>query len=100
MSLQQRINGNDVSDALVLGPRLGRSEDDAYVDRFVELRAELHRACVATVGPELQSLESSPDELRRRVLDVVETELARAHERITTEERQLLVAGIVDDVLG
>ncbi len=100
MSLQQRINGNDVSDALVLGPRLGRSEEDARVDRFVELRAELHRACVATVGPELQSLESSPDELRRRVLDVVETELARAQERITTEERQLLVAGIVDDVLG
>ena len=100
MSLQQRINGNDVSDALVLGPRLGRSEEDAHVDRFVELRAELHRACVATVGPELQSLESSPDELRRRVLDVVETELARAQERITTEERQLLVAGIVDDVLG
>ena len=60
MSLQQRLNGNDVSDALVLGPRLGRSEEDAHVDRFVELRAELHRACVATVGPELQSLESSP----------------------------------------
>jgi pilus assembly protein CpaF len=100
MSLQQRINGNDASDALVLGPRLGRSEEDTHVDRFVELRAELHRACVATVGPELQSLESSPDELRRRVLDVVETELGRAEERITTEERQLLVAGIVDDVLG
>lgn len=100
MSLQQRLNGSDVGDALVLGPRLGRSEEDAHVDRFVELRAELHRACVATVGPELQSLESSPDELRRRVLDVVETELARAQERITTEERQLLVAGIVDDVLG
>ncbi|MGZ4401412.1 MAG: CpaF family protein [Solirubrobacteraceae bacterium] len=100
MSLQQRINGNDADDALVLGPRLGRSEEVAQFDRFVELRAELHRACVATVGPELQSLESSPDELRRRVLDVVETELARAQERITTEERQLLVAGIVDDVLG
>ncbi|MGZ4314271.1 MAG: CpaF family protein [Gaiellaceae bacterium] len=100
MSLQQRINGNDAGDALVLGPRLGRSEEVAQFDRFVELRAELHRACVATVGPELQSLESSPDELRRRVLDVVETELARAQERITTEERQLLVAGIVDDVLG
>jgi pilus assembly protein CpaF len=100
MSLQQRLNGNDVHEPLVLGPRLGRPDGEAPVDRFVELRAALHRACVATVGPELKSLESSPDELRRRVQDVVETELARLEERITTEERQLLVAGIVDDVLG
>jgi pilus assembly protein CpaF len=100
VSLQQRLNGNDVQEPLVLGSRLGRSDADAHVDRFVELRAALHRACIATVGPELQALESSPDELRRRVQDVVETELARLQERITTEERQLLVAGIVDDVLG
>jgi pilus assembly protein CpaF len=100
MSLQQRLNGNDIHEPLVLGPRLGRSDADTHIDRFVELRAAIHRACVDTVGPELTALESSPDELRRRVQGVVETELARLKERITTEERQLLVAGIVDDVLG
>jgi pilus assembly protein CpaF len=100
MSLQQRLHGGDVREALAFGSRLGRSDADAPVDRFVELRAALHRACVATVGPELQALQSSPDELRRRVHDVVETELAHAQERITTEERQALIAGIVDDVLG
>jgi len=68
MSLQQRLNGNDVPDDRVLSQRLGRPDGPAPVDRFVELRSALHRACVATVGPELQSLESSPDELRRRIL--------------------------------
>jgi pilus assembly protein CpaF len=100
MSLQQRLNGNDVRDERVLGARLGRAQGHGPVDRFVDLRAALHRACIATVGPELQSLEGSPDELRHRVQDVVEAELARLEERITTEERQQLVAGIVDDVLG
>jgi len=100
MSLQQRLNGNDVCDERVLGARLGRGQGHGPVDRFVDLRAALHRACIATVGPELQSLEGSPDELRHRVQDVVEAELARLEERITTEERQQLVAGIVDDVLG
>jgi pilus assembly protein CpaF len=100
MSLQQRLNGHDVREERVLGQRLGRSDEHAPVDRFVELRAALHRACVATVGPELHSLENAPDELRRRVQEVVEAELVRLQERITTEERQQLVAGIVDDVLG
>jgi pilus assembly protein CpaF len=100
VSLQQRLNGSDVPDEHALGPRLGRTEAAGPIDRFVELRAALHRVCIATVGPELQALEGSPEELRRRVQDVVEAELARLEERITTEERQLLVAGIVDEVLG
>ena len=64
------------------------------------MRAALHRACVATIGPELQTLELSPDELRRTGAGRRRDELARRSERLTTEERQLLVAGIVDDVLG
>ena len=52
------------------------------------------------IGPELQTLSASPDELRGRVQTVVEAELDRRSERITGDERQRVVEDVIDEVLG
>jgi len=56
---------------------------------------------VAAVGPELlQSGDIELSELRERVRTVVDDELTRRGERLTSEERQQLVEAVADDVLG
>ena len=100
MSLQQRINGTDgFEEPPALQPRIGNG-NERPIDRFAELRSELHDVCVAKIGPELQTLSSSPDELRGRVQTVVEVELDRRSERFTAEERQRIVEDVIDEVLG
>ncbi len=100
MSLQQRINGTDgFEEPTALQPRIG-SANDRPIDRFAELRASLHDVCVAKMGPELQTLSASPDELRGRVQTVVEVELDRRSERFTADERQRVVEDVIDEVLG
>ncbi len=98
MSLQQRINGADGFEEAALRPRIGGS--DRPIDRFAELRSSLHDVCVAKIGPELQTLGASPDELRGRVQTVVEVELDRRSERFTAEERQRVIEDVIDEVLG
>jgi pilus assembly protein CpaF len=101
MSLQQRIHGNDGPDeGSVLQARIGTPSSDRLLDRFADLRMFLHSVCVTKVGPELGSFDDAPDELRRRVQAIVEGELSRRSERLTTEERSRLVEAVVDDVLG
>ena len=100
MSLQQRINGADgFEEPPALQPRIGVG-NDRPIDRFAELRASLHDVCVTKIGPELQTLSSSPDELRGRVQTVVEVELDRRSERFTADERQRVVDDVIDEVLG
>ena len=100
MSLQQRINGADgFEEPAALQPRIGNG-NDRPIDRFAELRSALHDVCVAKIGPELQSLSSSPDELRGRVQTVVEVELDRRSDRFTAEERRRVVDDVIDEVLG
>jgi pilus assembly protein CpaF len=100
MSLQQRINGADgFEEPGALQPRIGLGSGRP-IDRFAELRASLHDACVTKLGPELQTLGASPDELRARVTTVVEAELDRRSERFTSDERQRVVEDVIDEVLG
>ena len=101
MSLQQRIHGNDGhEDDAALQARIGTPSSDRLLDRFADLRTALHSVCVTKVGPELGSFDDAPDELRKRVQSIVEGELSRRSERLTTEERARLVEAVVDDVLG
>jgi len=100
MSLQQRIHGGEGFDeSQALQSRLGPSSFDPD-KRFTELRTSLHDVCITAVGPELQSFDGDSTELRSRVRAVVEQELSRRSERLTSEERQQLIAAVVDDVLG
>ena len=101
MSLQGRLNGGEsFDDPLALQGRIGIAGSDRPIDRFTELRAALHNACIAKVGPELIGTETDPETLRARVREVVADELGRHSERLTAEERTQLVADVVDDVLG
>jgi pilus assembly protein CpaF len=101
MSLQQRIHGNDGrEEGSALQARIGSAQPERMLDRFAGLRSELHSLCVTKIGPELGSFDEAPEELRRRVQTVVEAELSRRSERLTSEERSRLVEAVVDDVLG
>ncbi len=101
MSLQGRLNGGEsFDDPLALQGRIGVVGADRPIDRFAELRATLHNACIAKVGPELIGSETEPETLRARVREVVTDELGRNSERLTAEERTQLIADVVDDVLG
>ncbi len=101
MSLQGRLNGGEsFDDPLALQGRIGIVGSDRPIDRFMELRAALHNACIAKVGPELIGTETEPETLRARVREVVADELGRHSERLTAEERTRLIADVVDDVLG
>src|SRR5438105_3036629 len=99
MPLQQRIHGTDgVDDSQSLQSRIPSEFDPAM--RFNGIRIALHDACVAALGPELQSVEIPPETLRDRVRAVAAEALVRRSERLTTEERQYLVEAVIDDVLG
>jgi pilus assembly protein CpaF len=102
MSLQQLIHGNDgYDDSQALQSRLGTAGAERRpLDRFAGLRSELHDVCVTKVGPELRVLAASPDELHKRIREVVETDLTRREERITSDERRQLIDDVVNDVLG
>ena len=101
MSLQERLNGGDsMDDPLALQSRIGGIAPERPLDRFADLRSTLHDACVTKIGPELLGTESDDEMLRRRVREVVATELARREDRLTGDERQQLVDEVVDDVLG
>ena len=78
-----------------------RNGFDRPIDRFAELRASLHNACIAKVGPELHRRPTAtPTTLKARVREVVLEELGRQAERLTADERAQLVEDVVDDVLG
>ncbi|MGZ4333112.1 MAG: CpaF family protein [Gaiellaceae bacterium] len=101
MALQERLNGSDShEDPLALQSRIGSTGPERPLDRFADLRTSLHDACITKVGPELIGAESDPEALRKRVREVVTAELRRRDERLTGDERDQLVAEVVDDVLG
>jgi pilus assembly protein CpaF len=101
MTLQRRLNGHDGhDDTLALQSRIGAPVREWPLDRFAGVRARLHDACVTKLGPELRGAESNADEVMARVREVATAELDRVDERLTSEEREKLIADVVDDVLG
>jgi pilus assembly protein CpaF len=101
MSLQERLNGSEsLDDALALQARIGQPGASRPLDRFADLRPILHDACITKVGPELLGADTDPEALRARVRVVAAEEIARQSERLTADERELLISDVVDDVLG
>ncbi len=94
MGLHDRISRNgDGGPALaeVPGPQLA-------VDPYAEVKAKVHHACIAKLGPEL--FKQDPDDLTDRVYKAVSEELALAGTPLTREERRELVLQLTDDILG
>ena len=68
-------------------------------DPYAELKTRVHHACIAKLGPELFTAESTGD-LSERVLRAVTEQLALDRTPLTREERRQLVREITDDILG
>src|ERR687887_955511 len=69
------------------------------VDPYAELKARIHHACIAKLGPELFKQEST-EELSERVYRAVTEELTLDRTPLTREERRELVRQLTDDILG
>src|ERR1700761_8429291 len=68
------------------------------VDPYADLKAAVHHACIAKLGPEL--FKQEPDDLSDKVYRAVTEELAVAGTPLTREERRELVRQLTDDILG
>ena len=69
------------------------------VDPYAELKARIHHACIAKLGPELFRQEDGED-LGDRVYRAVTEELTLDRTPLTREERRDLVRQLTDDILG
>jgi pilus assembly protein CpaF len=69
------------------------------VDPYAELKARIHHACIAKLGPELFRQEDGED-LSERVYRAVTEELALDRTPLTRDERRELVRQLTDDILG
>jgi pilus assembly protein CpaF len=73
--------------------------DRGVADPYAELKTRVHHACIAKLGPELFTAETTGD-LSERVLRAVTEQLALDRTPLTRDERRQLVREITDDILG
>jgi pilus assembly protein CpaF len=70
----------------------------AALDPYADLKAHVHHACIAKLGPEL--FNDDPSNLNDAVYRAVTEELAITDTPLTREERRELVRQLTDDILG
>jgi pilus assembly protein CpaF len=107
MGLHDRLKGgsSDGSDGLgeVVPVRAdavaSQQAERTTVDPYAELKTRVHHACIAKLGPELYTAETTAD-LNERVLRAVTEQLALDRTPLTRDERRQLVREISDDILG
>jgi pilus assembly protein CpaF len=68
-------------------------------DPYAALKTRVHHACIAKLGPQLFTTDTT-EELSERVLREVTEQLALDRTPLTREERRRLVREITDDILG
>src|SRR5947207_143993 len=71
---------------------------DLAVDPYADLKARVHNACIAKLGPEL--FKQDETELGDHVFKAVSEELTLAGTPLTKDERRALVKQLTDDILG
>src|SRR5213593_4190429 len=93
MGLHDRLsrNGDSLNGADGAGAELTH-------DPYAELKARVHHACIAKLGPEL--FKQDETELGDHVFKAVTEELTLAGTPLTKEERRELVRQLTDDILG
>jgi pilus assembly protein CpaF len=108
MGLHDRIKGNgsanghadpDSHPALSVAPVAGEAADEAAVDPYAELKTRVHHACIAKLGPQLFSAQTT-ENLSDQVMRAVTEQLALDRTPLTREERRQLTREIADDILG
>ena len=78
------------------GTRAGRG---ASVDPYAELKTRVHHACIAKLGPQLFSNQTT-ENLTDQVMRAVTEQLALDRTPLTREERRQITREIADDILG
>ncbi|HEY7004670.1 MAG TPA: CpaF family protein [Gaiellaceae bacterium] len=76
-----------------------QAPERGVADPYAELKTRVHHACIAKLGPELFTAETTGD-LSERVLRAVTEQLALDRTPLTRDERRQLVREITDDILG
>src|SRR5688572_24579965 len=107
MGLHDRLkggsgNGDGASEALAPSANVTVTQQQTErtaVDPYAELKTRVHHACIAKLGPELFTAETTAD-LSERVLRAVTEQLALDRTPLTRDERRQLVREISDDILG
>jgi Flp pilus assembly protein TadB len=94
MGLHDRLSRNgDGTITVVEG-----ADEFVVTDPYADLKAKVHHACIAKLGPEL--FKQDPDDLADRVYRAVTEELTLEGTPLTREERRELVRQLTDDILG
>src|SRR5947209_2256284 len=91
MGLHDRISRSDTKSG-------DAAATEASRDPYAELKAKVHHACIAKLGPELYREEAA--DLAEHVYRVVTEELTLAGTPLGREERRQLVRQLTDDILG
>jgi pilus assembly protein CpaF len=103
MGLHDRLSrqgeGSTATLVTANGHRPAPINDSPEVDPYAELKARIHHACIAKLGPELFRQEDGED-LGERVYRAVTEELTLDRTPLTREERRELVRQLTDDILG
>src|SRR5215210_5988918 len=82
------------------GPAIGeQTRSDTPADPYAELKTRVHHACIAKLGPQLFTTETS-ENLSERVLREVTEQLTLDRTPLTREERRRIVRELTDDILG
>jgi pilus assembly protein CpaF len=103
MGLHDRLSrqgeGSTATLATPNGHRPSTTDTTPEVDPYAELKARIHHACIAKLGPELFRQEDGED-LGERVYRAVTEELTLDRTPLTRDERRELVRQLTDDILG
>jgi pilus assembly protein CpaF len=107
MGLHDRIKGSgngaessEEQPTSLAGPALGEQPTtEPHGDPYAELKTRVHHACIAKLGPQLFTTETS-ENLSESVLREVTEQLTLDRTPLTREERRRIVREITDDILG
>jgi pilus assembly protein CpaF len=110
MGLHDRIKGQatpqngeagaEAPPVLAGAPQPPREErPSTAVDPYAELKTRVHHACIAKLGPQLFTTETT-EELHEQVHHAVTEQLALDRTPLTREERRRIVRELTDDILG
>src|ERR687898_134825 len=92
-------NGEAPPIQLVGAPTRDPEPPRPHNDPYAELKTRIHHACIAKLGPQLFTTETS-ENLSERVLREVTEQLTLDRTPLTREERRRIVREITDDILG
>jgi pilus assembly protein CpaF len=80
-------------------PHTSDASETGALDPYAELKTRIHHACIAKLGPQLFSSDTTAD-LTDQVMRTVTEQLALDRTPLTREERRQITREIADDILG